>query len=85
MPKINKCAEIINEIDQQNSEYIHMDMPSSLKGRPINGGTKAVTQGASMLLEKILNPLVSNLKSYIKDEWDFLRKFPSNFSNPAFH
>ena len=60
-----------------------MNMPGSLKGRPINGGAKAVTQGASMLLEKILKPLVPNLKSYIKDEWDFIRKFPRHFSSPS--
>ena len=30
----------------------------------------------SELLEKILSPLVVNLESYIKDDWDFLRKFP---------
>ena len=60
-----------------------MSFPSTLKGRPINGGPKAVTQGASHLIEKLLNPLVSNMKSYIKDEWDFLRKIPRKVSYPA--
>ena len=60
-----------------------MKMPPSLKGRPINGGVNAVTQGASKLLEKILNPLVPNLRTYVKDEWDFLRKFPGNIAYKA--
>ena len=51
-------------------------MPDTLKSRPICGGPKAVTQGASKLLDRILSPLVPHLKSYIKDEWDFVRKIP---------
>ena len=51
-------------------------MPESLKSRPICGGPKAVTQGASKLLDRILSPLVPNMKSYIKDEWDFVRSLP---------
>ena len=83
LPKIHKCKEIKEAITQLNSEYVHMSFPSTLKGRPINGGPKAVTQGASHLIEKLLNPLVSNMKSYIKDEWDFLRKIPRKVSYPA--
>ena len=83
LPKIHKCKEIKEAIAQQNSEYVQMALPSSLKGRPINGGPKAVTQGASHLIEKVLNPLVSHMKSYIKDEWDFLRKIPYKITYPA--
>ena len=34
-------------------------------------------KGLSELLEKLLTPIVKTLKSYIKDDWDFLRKLPS--------
>ena len=51
-------------------------VPNDLKGRPVVAGTEAPTQHLSELLEKILSPLVVNLESYIKDDWDFLRKFP---------
>ena len=83
LPKIHKCAEIKEAVKKYNSEYIHIPFPSSLKGRPINGGPHAVTQGASHLLEKLLTPLVSQMKSYIKDEWDFLRKIPDQLPYPA--
>ena len=83
LPKIHKCEEIKEAISKQNSEYIHMNFPTTLKGRPINGGPTAVTQGASHLIEKLLNPLVCHMKSYIKDEWDFLRKIPSSVSYPS--
>ena len=35
------------------------------------------------LLEQILTPLVSKLKSYIADDWDFLKNLPRNL-NPNF-
>ena len=83
LPKIHKSKEIKEAVKKVNEEYIHIPFPDSLKGRPINGGPQAVTQGASHLLEKLLTPLVCNMKSYIKDEWDFLRKIPSKITYPA--
>ena len=76
LPKINKCKEIVDKIRAENKLYVEMKMPESLKSRPICGGPKAVTQGASKLLDKILAPLVPHMKSYIKDEWDFVRNLP---------
>ena len=55
---------------------MHLPFPGDLKGRPINGDVNSVTQGLSKLLDKILNPLVPQLRTFIKDEFDFLRKFP---------
>ena len=53
-----------------------MEMPDDLTSRPIVSGPKSVTKGLSKLLEKILTPLVKQLRTYIKDERDFLSKFP---------
>ena len=33
------------------------------------------------LLEQILTPLVSKLKSYIQDDWDFLKNLPRNLNS----
>ena len=76
LPKTHKCAEILNKIKEESADYIQMPMPDDLKGRPINGGVKSVTQGISKLMEKILKPLVMHLKTFIKDEFDFIRKIP---------
>ena len=76
LPKVHKCQEILSKIKECQSEYIKMKFPTSLKSRPICGGPQAVTQGASKLLEKILSPLVKYQRSYVKDEWSFVRKFP---------
>ena len=61
-----------------------MPMPKDLKGRPINGDVKSVTQGLSKLMDKILKPLVVHLKTFIKDEFDFIRKFPKNVRNDCY-
>ena len=76
LPKIHKCKDIIDKVQSCNSDYLKMDTPHDLKGRPIVGGPKSPTQHLSEFLEKVLSPLVPYQKSYVKDDWDFLRKFP---------
>ena len=55
-----------------------MQPPEDLKGIPTVGGPNSPTQGISGLLEKILRPTVSCLETYIRDDWDFIRKLPSH-------
>ena len=60
LPKVHKCREILEKITECQNEYIQMNLPSSLKSRPICGGPTAVTQEASELLETILSPPGAN-------------------------
>ena len=83
LPKIHKCPEIVEQVNTCSSSYVRMTMPESLKGRPIIAGPCAPTQHLSELLEKILSPLVLHQKTYIKDDWDFLRKLPNNIDFPC--
>ena len=53
-----------------------------LKERPILGGQNSATEGISGLLEKILTPIVLCLKTYTKDDWDFIRKSPTHVDYP---
>ena len=76
LPKIHKSKEILRRIQMQPSDHIKMTMPDDLKGRPINGDVNSVTHGLSKLLEKILKPLVPQLRTFIKDEFDFVDKIP---------
>ena len=78
MPKINKCQEILEEIEKSNEIYIQMESPNSLKGRPIIAGPNSPAQKLSSLLEKIQAPLAPKLKSYIKGDLDILKKLPRN-------
>ena len=75
-PKIHKNAAIKAACNESNVEYIHIPCPTDLKGRPIVAGPESPTQRLSELLEKILSPLVCHLKSYIKDDWDFIKTLP---------
>ena len=76
LPKIHKSKAILDRIREAPSDYIQMPLPDDLKGRPINGDVNSVTHGLSKLLEKILKPLVPQMKSFIKDEFDFVNKIP---------
>ena len=55
-----------------------MEPPNSLKGRPNIAGLNSPTGRLSSLLKKILTPMVPKVKSYIKDDWDNLKKLPRN-------
>ena len=68
----------MEEINKSNNICLNMQPPEDLKGRPIVGGPNSPTQGISGLSEKILTPIVSCLKTYIKGDWDFIRKLTSH-------
>ena len=74
---MHKSKKIIEEISESHNICLNMQPPEDLKGRPIVGGPNSPTQGISALLEKILTPIVSRLKTYVKDDRDFIRKLPS--------
>ena len=75
-PKINKCKTLKDIIITSNSEYIKTDPPESLKGRPIVAGPESPTKHLCQLIDRILSPIVPCQVSYIKDDWDFVRKLP---------
>ena len=76
LPKIHKNKTIIDKFKESNSEFVEMEVPRDLKGRPITAGPTAPTRGLSELLEKILAPFVPHLKTYVKDDRDFLSRLP---------
>ena len=76
LPKIHKNSRIKDKFKNCNSEYVHMDVPNDLKGRPITAGPCSPTRGLSELLERLLSPFVSRLKTYVKDDRDFLSRLP---------
>ena len=82
-PKIAKSKEISDNMQTNNSGYLKMAPPISLKGRPIIAGPKSPTKNLSKLLEKILSPLVLHQKSYVKDDWAFLRHLPAEIEYEA--
>ena len=75
LPKINKSKEIINTITKSNREYIEMSPSHNLKGRLILAPVSP-TRRLSEFLNALLKPFISALSTYVKDDWDFLRKLP---------
>ena len=74
LPKIHKSKIINREIENQNNEIISSSQPNDLTVRPIVAGTNCPTKQLSDLLDKTLKPLLQHVKSYIKDNIDFLTK-----------
>ena len=80
LPKIHKCQTIKYAINESNNSHIHLPPPNDLKGRPIVAGHNSPTHRLSTLLEKILAPLATMVKTYVKDDWNFLRLLPSTMN-----
>lgn len=78
LPKVHKCETILEAIRNgcSNDDVLNVLRPPDLKGRPIVAGCATPTRHLSELIEKILKPLVETQKSYVKDDWDFLKRLP---------
>ena len=59
---------------EQQTEYVHIIEPSDLKLRPIVAGPICPTRPLSNLIDILLKPFLLHVKSYVKDNLDFLSK-----------
>ena len=64
LPKVHKCSEIANKVNETMSDYIELPPPPDLKGRPIVAGCNSPTQRLSGMIEKLLKPIVPFVKTY---------------------
>ena len=80
LPKIHKSEEIKKAIANQQLKVVTVKSPADLKLRPIIAGTICPTHRLSHFLDKLLQPLVGKIASYIKDSYDFLRKIPEKLT-----
>ena len=74
--KIHKCKTVLDEIIRAPSKIIEINGAPDLVGRPIIAGTNSPTRHLSDVIAKILTPLVQMQTTYVKDDWDYLRKLP---------
>ena len=79
-PKIHKCKSILDEIEKNPQHVINLNNAPDLVGRPIVSGTHSPTRHLSDLITEILRPIVPTQTSYVKDDWDYLRKIPRNLN-----
>ena len=75
LPKIHKSKLIQNLIKEQQKEYVHFIEPSNLKLMPIVAGSICPTRSLGNFKDIILKPFLLHVKSYIKDNLDFLSKW----------
>ena len=77
LPKIHRSSQISEAINKQRSEIINIVRPNDLKLRPIIAGPACPTHRLSHFIDLILQPLTTEVSSYIKDDFDILRKLPA--------
>ena len=78
LPKIHQSNEIKTRVNELRTSYIECDAPENLKFRPIVAGPTCPTHRLSQLIDHLLKPYVDIVPSYIKDDFDFLRKLPES-------
>ena len=74
LPKIHKSKIISKATGEQGFEYISCFQTKDSKLRPIVAGHKSPTKRLSIFVDILLKPLLSKIKSYVKDDFDFLKK-----------
>lgn len=83
LPKVHKSHIISNLCKESFSSYVCVSKPEDLKLRPIVAGPSCETHRISNLLDLLLKPYVSKVKSYIRDTVDFLNSIPENVQPDA--
>ena len=78
LPKIHKFKIIKDKIKENPSEYVQVNQPQDLKMRPIVAGPNCVTSRLSNFLDILMQPFLKKVKSFVRDDIDFLEKLPRN-------
>ena len=76
LPKVHKSEEMQRTTDTSASEYIKISKPPILSSRSICAGPNCHTNKLSNLSDIILKPMATKVKSYVRDEFDFLNNVP---------
>ena len=74
MPKVHKSKIIQEAIQVQNSEYVKIYEFPDLALRPIVASPNCPTRRLSNLIDILLKLFLIHIKSYMKDNLDFLAK-----------
>lgn len=72
LPKIHKSKLLKEAIDDQNLTIIQLYCPSDLSFLPIVAGPVCPTRRLSDMIDILLQPFMTKIASYIKDDFHFL-------------
>ena len=76
LPKIHKSKLLKDAIVDQNSAIIQLYCPNDLTFRPIVAGPVCPTHRLSNMIDILLQPFMTKIASYIKDDFHFLNFVP---------
>ena len=77
LPKIHKSPTITNVCLNSKCSYVDINYcPIDLQSRPIINNVNSPTSNLSYFIDKLLEPFISLVDSYIYDSFDFLSKLP---------
>ena len=74
LPKAHKSKIIDNAVKNNTAEIIELQNPQDLTFRPIVAGPNCVTSKLSDFIDRILKYFLPKVKSYVKDDLEFLSK-----------
>ena len=83
LPKIYKSDLIRNKCSEIQSDYLELKDPSDLQFRPIVAGPVCETHRLSNLIDILLKPFIKQVKSFIRDDIDFLSYIPNTVDENA--
>ncbi|MCG8094140.1 MAG: hypothetical protein JAZ17_11035 [Candidatus Thiodiazotropha endolucinida] len=83
LPKIHKSKLIKEQCQKTTTNVLELKDPSDLKFRPIVAGPVCETHRLSNLIDILLKPFIKNVKSYIRDDIDFLSHLPRKIDKNA--
>ena len=78
LPKVLKSKEITRFLETSPVDYLKVKDPLEIPSRPIVAGPHSPTHRLSTFLDIILCPLAEIVKSYVRDDLDFLHHLPKD-------
>ena len=79
LPKVHKSKDLAKEIE--GNTYVHIPAPKDLTFRPIVAGPVCPTHRLSKLLDKLLQPYLQEVHSFVRDDIHFLSLVPRDVPN----
>ncbi len=80
LPKVHKSNVIIDAIKQTETDYVECHNPPDFKFRPIVAGPACPTHRLTNLIDIFLRPYIKHVKSYVRDDNDFLNHLPNRIN-----
>ena len=77
LPKVHKSKEIAGFVEENPVDYLKIKDIPEISSRPIVVGPNSPTHHLSTFLDIILRPLTDVVKSYVRDDIDFLDHLPT--------